>query len=54
MVRIRIEAVSLNSTSIKVHPDDTGASKNGPSFVVKYRGGWNTKLIWLSRMPERP
>src|ERR1700759_3350037 len=27
VVRIRIEAVSLDSTSIKVHPDGTGALK---------------------------
>jgi len=27
VVRIRIEAVSLDSTSIKVHPDGTGGSK---------------------------
>ncbi|BAE70645.1 ISXoo12 transposase [Xanthomonas oryzae pv. oryzae MAFF 311018] len=28
IVRIKIEAVSLDSTSIKVHPDGTGALKN--------------------------
>ena len=27
VVRIKIEAVSLDSTSIKVHPDGTGALK---------------------------
>src|ERR1700682_6091877 len=27
LVRVRIEAVSLDSTSIKVHPDGTGALK---------------------------
>ena len=27
IVRIKIEAVSLDSTSIKVHPDGTGALK---------------------------
>lgn len=31
VVRIRIEAVSLDSTSIKVHPDGTGALKKRPS-----------------------
>ena len=30
VVRIRIEAVSLDSTSIKVHPDGTGALKKRP------------------------
>jgi len=28
MIRIKIEAVSLDSTIIKVHPDGTGALKN--------------------------
>ena len=31
IVRIKIEAVSLDSTSIKVHPDGTGALKKRPS-----------------------
>lgn len=30
MVRIKIEAVSLDSTKIKVHPDGTGALKKWP------------------------
>jgi len=31
MVRIKIEAVSIDSTIVKVHPDGTGASKkNAP------------------------
>jgi transposase len=45
VVRIKIEAVSLDSTSIKVHPDGTGAlKKNGPQSIGKSRGGWNTKV----------
>ncbi|WP_243021171.1 IS5 family transposase [Simplicispira sedimenti] len=45
VVRIKIEAVSLDSTSIKVHPDGTGALlKNGPQAIGKSRGGWNTKI----------
>ncbi|WP_155767013.1 IS5 family transposase [Xanthomonas hortorum] len=45
IVRIKIEAVSLDSTSVKVHPDGTGAfKKNGPQAVGKSRGGWNTKI----------
>ena len=45
VVRIRIEAVSLDTTSIKVHPDGTGASKkNGPQAIGKSRGGWTTKI----------
>jgi len=30
IVRVRIEAVSLDSTSVKVHPDGTGALKKRP------------------------
>src|ERR1017187_7862420 len=45
IVRIRIEAVSLDSTTVKVHPDGTGAlKKNGPQAIGKSRGGWNTKI----------
>ena len=31
LLRIKLEAVSLDSTSIKVHPDGTGARKNRPA-----------------------
>ena len=45
IVRIRIEAFSLDSTSVKVHPDGTGAlKKNGPQAIGKSRGGWTTKI----------
>jgi hypothetical protein len=44
IVRIKIEAFTLDSTSIKVHPDSTGALKNGPQAIGKSRGGWNTKV----------
>ncbi|HEY2468787.1 MAG TPA: IS5 family transposase [Terracidiphilus sp.] len=45
IVRIRIEAFALDSTSVKVHPDGTGAfKKNGPQAVGKSRGGWTTKI----------
>ena len=39
MVRIKVEAFGLDSTSVKVHPDGTGAQAIGKS-----RGGWNTKI----------
>ena len=45
IVRIKIEALSLDSTSVKVHPDGhRGAKKNGPQAIGKSRGGWNTKI----------
>jgi hypothetical protein len=44
ILRLKIEAFSLDSTSVKVHPDGTGALKNGPQALGKSRGGWNTKV----------
>jgi hypothetical protein len=44
VVRIRIEAVCLDSTSIKVHPDGTGALKKRTQAIGKSRGGWTTKI----------
>lgn len=45
VVQIKIEAVSLDSTSIKVHPDGTGAKKKCcPQPIGKSRGGWNTTI----------
>jgi len=55
VVRITIEAVSLDSTSIKVHPDGTGALKKtdrSPSASLEADG--TPKFIWLPRMIERP
>ena len=55
VVRIRIEAVSLDSTSIKVHPDGTGALKKTalrPSANPEVGG--TPRFIWLPRMLERP
>ena len=55
VVRIRIEAVSLDSTIIKVHPDGTGALKktdSRPSASPEEAGP--PRFIWLPRMLERP
>ncbi len=51
LVRIRIEAVSLDSTIVKVHPDGTGALKKTalkPSANPEPDGA--PKFIWLPRM----
>ena len=51
LVRIRIEAVSLDSTIVKVHPDGTGALKKTalkPSAGPELDGV--PKFIWLPRM----
>lgn len=55
VVRIRIEAVSLDSTSIKVHPDGTGAlRKTALKPSVNPEAGGTPRFIWLPRMLERP
>jgi len=54
IVRIKIEAFSLDSTSIKVHPDGTGALKktdHRPSANPAVDG--TPRFIWLPRMLER-
>ena len=55
IVRIKIEAVCLDSTIVKVHPDGTGALKKTvrkPSENPEVDGP--PKFIWLPRMLERP
>ena len=55
IVRIKIEAVSLDSTIVKVHPDGTGALKktaHKPSASPAAAGP--PRFIWLPRMLERP
>ncbi len=44
IIRIRVEALALDSTIVKVHPDGTGAEKNGPQSIGRSRGGWTTKI----------
>ena len=54
LVRIRIEAVSLDSTSIKVHPDGTGAlKKTDPRLSANPAVDGTPRFIWLPRMLER-
>jgi len=51
IVRIRIEAFSLDSTSVKVHPDGTGAlKKTDPSPSANLVGDGPQRFIWLLRM----
>ena len=44
IIRLKIEAVVLDRTIVKVHPDGTGALKNGPHAIGESRGGWTTKM----------
>jgi len=55
VVRIKIEAVSLDSTIVKVHPDGTGALKKTvrrPSANHAVDGP--PRFIWLPQMLGRP
>ena len=45
IVRIKLEAMSMDSTIVKVHPDGDGcAKKKGPQAIGRSRGGWTTKI----------
>lgn len=51
IVRIRIEAFSLDSTSVKVHPDGTGAlQKTDPRPSANLAEDGLPRFIWLPRM----
>jgi transposase len=55
IVRIKIEAVSLDSTIVKVHPDGTGAlKKTAPKPSASPEAAGPPRFIWLPRMLERP
>lgn len=55
VVRIRIEAVSLDSTIVKVHPDGTGAlKKTDPRPSASRAADGPPRFIWLPQMLERP
>ena len=55
LVRIRIEAVSLDSRMIKVHPDGTGAlKKTAHKPLGNHEVDGQPRFIWLPRMLERP
>ena len=54
LVRVKIEVVSLDSTSIKVHPDGTGAlKKTAPRPLASSEVDGTPRFIWLPRMLER-
>ena len=55
IVRIKIEAFSLDSTSVKVHPDGTGAEKRTDhKLLASLVAAGTPRFIWLPRMLERP
>jgi len=55
IVRIKLEAVSMDSTIVKVHPDGMGAlKKTVPNPSAAPEAGGPPRFIWLPRMLERP
>lgn len=53
IVRIKLEAVSLDSTSVKVHPDGTGAlKKTDPNRSASREEDGTPRFIWLPQMLE--
>ena len=51
LVRIKLEAVSMDSTLVKVHPDGTGAlKKTGPRPSASPAGAGPPRCIGLPRM----
>ena len=55
ILKIRIEAVSLDSTTVKVHPDGAGAlKKTDPSASGSPEADGPPRFIWLPRMTGRP
>ena len=54
IIRIRVEAVSLDSTIVKVHPDGTGAlKKTGRKPSANQEEDGQPKFIWLPRVLEQ-
>lgn len=54
IIRVKVEAVSLDSTIVKVHPDGTGALKKTVSNRLEnlVEDG-QQRFIWLPQMLER-
>ena len=52
LIHVRIEAVSLDSTIVKVHPDGTGApKKTAPKPSAAAAAAGVPSFIWLPRLP---
>jgi hypothetical protein len=53
IVRIRIDVLSMDSTSVKVHPDAAGARKKTDNCQSAFLMEAETpKFIWLPRVTE--
>ena len=54
IMRVKVEAVSLDSSSVKVHPDGTGALKKTARKPSESPGAAGPpSFIWLPRMPAQ-
>ena len=54
LIRVKIEAVSLDSTIVKVHPDGTGAlKKTDRKQSAGHAADGQLKFIWLPQMLEQ-
>jgi hypothetical protein len=54
IIRVKLEAVALDSTIVKVHPDGTGAlKKTARTPLVGPAVDGRPRFIWLPRMLER-
>jgi transposase len=55
VLSVELKVVSLDSTSIKVHPDGTGAEKKtGHSRSASHGEDGTPRFIWLPRMMSTP
>ena len=54
LIRIQVQAVSMDSTIVKVHPDGTGAvKKTAAKRSENLAADGAPRFIWLPRMLER-
>ena len=54
IIQIKMEAVCLDSTTVKVHPDGTGALKKQENKALEGHGaGLPQKFIWSPRLTVR-
>jgi transposase len=55
LLRLELKVVSLDSTSVKVHPDGTGAEKKtARKRSANLAEAGTPRFIWLPRMSARP
>jgi transposase len=54
IIKMNLEVICLDSTSIRVHPHGTGAlKKTGLNALASHVGDGQPSFIWLPRMPKQ-